>query len=239
VNAGQKEPAAGGVRCQLGAREGNSCHKRAGARRPMIEAKRGGGSTNQRGRIGFGSAALGWWRWRSTWFGQYDAMGSFGLPGSHTMAGFEPGRHQFGRLHALRGTRTARGRRSPGIAEREQGIACQPLAPDKCASCSSEYPGLTGTDIDPRHQDGLGVPWPHPGQDHRRGRVVRGRACRRRPGRCINMGRLLPGPWSPAAAASRRGCPRPSRRRGRWRAGRRRGGRGPPGRAGGSPGPGR
>jgi hypothetical protein len=127
----------------------------------MIEAKRGGGQYSPKGPDRLWVRCAGVVKMATYLVRPIRRDGQLRAARLAHHGRVEPGR-QFGRLHALRDTRTARGQRSPGIAERAQGIACQPLAPDKRASCSSEYPGLTGTDIDPRHQDGLAVPWPHP-----------------------------------------------------------------------------
>jgi hypothetical protein len=68
-------------------------------------------------------------------------MGSFGLPGSHTMAGLSLAATSSDAF-TRSGTHEPPGASDlTGIAGRAQGIACQPLAPDKRASCSSEYPG--------------------------------------------------------------------------------------------------
>jgi hypothetical protein len=68
-------------------------------------------------------------------------------------------------------------------AARAQGTAYQPLAPGKHASCSPDYPRLTGTDTDPIHQDGLAVSRPRHCQDHRRSHEARGRPLTTGPGR--------------------------------------------------------
>jgi uncharacterized protein with GYD domain len=134
--------------------------------------------------------------------GQDDQMGVLGHPGSHTRAAVSPAAASSGAFTRFETHELIEASDTAASAERAQGIAYHPLAPGKHARCSPDYPGLTGTDIDPIHQEAL----PYPGRASVKitGAVMRPvPGLPHRPGSCINTGRLLPGPWSPAAAASR------------------------------------
>jgi uncharacterized protein with GYD domain len=105
--------------------------------------------------------------------GQDDEMGVFGQPGSHTRAAVSPAATSPGAFTRFETHELIEASDLTAIAERPKEPRISPLAPDKHPSCSPDYPRLTGTDIDPIHQDGLAVSWPRPGQDHRRGHVAR------------------------------------------------------------------
>jgi uncharacterized protein with GYD domain len=105
--------------------------------------------------------------------GQDDQMGVLGHPGSHTRAAVSPAAASSGAFTRFETHELIEASDTAASAERAQGIAYHPLAPGKHARCSPDYPGLTGTDIDPIHQDGLAVSWPRHCQDHRRGHAAR------------------------------------------------------------------
>jgi hypothetical protein len=102
-----------------------------------------------------------------------DEMGIFGQPGSHTRAAVSPAATSPGAFTRFETHELIEASDLTASAEPAQGIAYHPLAPGKHASCSPDYPGLTGTDIDPIRQDGLTVSRPRHCQDHRRGHAAR------------------------------------------------------------------
>jgi uncharacterized protein with GYD domain len=74
--------------------------------------------------------------------GQDDEMGIFGHPGSHTRAAVSLASTSSGAFTRFETHELIEASDLTAIAERAQGTANQPLAPDKHASCSPDYPRL-------------------------------------------------------------------------------------------------
>jgi hypothetical protein len=114
-------------------------------------------------------------------FGQDDGLGIFGQSGSHTMAAVSLAATSSGAFTPFETHELIEASDLTAIAERAQGITYQPLAPDKHASWSPDYPRLTGTDIDPT--SGPCRILAAPLSDHRRGHVARAGPVATGPGR--------------------------------------------------------